>query len=285
MNNNYKIYVVSDSIMEHVDDLLEMKSDFHDELGLEKNFDLEHFKTMEKDINFGNYYLFSVNDEIVGYSIIYNTKFFANLSQFYIKKEHRNKGYGFYYFNLMLTIYGTLNFMKKKQDLDKIENFIKLYNKFPIEIVSDEHSIFLNIFIYNPELETTFFIIKPDGMVNHHNISNIFKENGYHIKSLKRISPDETREKLKEHYSHIIDKPFYSDVENYMTSGEIIIGKLTKYNAIEDFRKLMGTTNPEQADEGTIRKKYGKVIDGKIFNVIHGSDSKESYEREIKIWF
>ena len=76
--------------------------------------------------------------------------------------------------------------------------------------------------------------------------------------------------------------PFFNDLIKYITSGPIIAAVLEKENAVEDFRKLIGSTNPEDADEGTIRKLYAKSIDA---NAIHGSDSDENAEIESNFHF
>lgn len=134
-------------------------------------------------------------------------------------------------------------------------------------------------------MEKTFFILKPDtisrGLEN--KILNLMIREGFYIETTRKIiaSP----EKLREHYSHIVNQPFYKDVEAYMTSNEIVIGVAKKDNAVEHLRTLMGATNPDEAEENTIRALYGQVIDGKIYNVIHGSDSHEAVKKEISIWF
>lgn len=78
------------------------------------------------------------------------------------------------------------------------------------------------------------------------------------------------------------DKPFYGELKSYMTSGPIVPLALEKENAVEDFRKLIGATDPKKADEGTIRALYGTGIEA---NAIHGSDSDENAEKEIAFFF
>ncbi len=78
------------------------------------------------------------------------------------------------------------------------------------------------------------------------------------------------------------EKPFYNDLVKFMSSGPVIVAQLSKPNAVEEFRKLIGSTNPEEAAEGTIRKLFGKSIQ---MNAIHGSDSDENAQRECKFFF
>ena len=77
-------------------------------------------------------------------------------------------------------------------------------------------------------------------------------------------------------------KPFYSDLCNYLSSGPVLVMVLKKANAIADNRKIMGATNPQEAEEGTIRKEFGISIDK---NSVHGSDSKENADKEIRFFF
>lgn len=131
----------------------------------------------------------------------------------------------------------------------------------------------------------TFFIIKPEVLKakKEEEILSIIRENGFLIRNLKRVVP--TEEIIKEHYQHLIDKPFFPELLKYMTSGEVLIGVLQKRNAIEEWRNLMGETVPEKAAKGTIRNKYGYKEGNSIYNTVHGSDSIESFYREIEIWY
>lgn len=135
------------------------------------------------------------------------------------------------------------------------------------------------------KVQHTFFIIKPEVLKakKEEEVLSIIRENGFEIKHLKRLTP--TEEIIKEHYQHLIDKPFFPELLKYMTSGEVLIGILEKNNAVEDWRKLMGNTDPEIAEEGTIRNKYGYKEENSIYNTVHGSDSENSFYREIKIWY
>jgi len=116
----------------------------------------------------------------------------------------------------------------------------------------------------------TFTMIKPDAVANGHigAIINDITNAGFKIIALKytRLTP-ETAGKFYEIHK---ERPFYNDLVSFMSSGPIVAAILEKDNAIEDFRKLIGSTNPAEAAEGTIRRKYAKSIDA---NAVHGSDS------------
>ena len=132
------------------------------------------------------------------------------------------------------------------------------------------------------DIEKTLSIIKPDAVERNlqEEIKNEFKNNGFEILQEKKIhiSKQEAETFYKVHQT----KPFYNDLCTYLSSGPIIVMELQKDNAILDNRKLMGATNPELAEEGTLRKKYGISIDK---NSVHGSDSKENAEKEISFFF
>ncbi len=131
-------------------------------------------------------------------------------------------------------------------------------------------------------IEQTLSIIKPDAVERKltDEIKNIFKKNNLNIKDSKKIhiSKDEASEFYKVHQS----KPFYSDLCAYLSSGPIVVMILEKENAVLANRELMGATNPHEAKEGTIRKKYGISIDK---NSVHGSDSAENAKIEINFFF
>ena len=130
--------------------------------------------------------------------------------------------------------------------------------------------------------EQTLSIIKPDAIERNlqEEIISEFKKNDFLIVNEKKIhiSKIEAEQFYKVHQT----KPFYNDLCAYLSSGPIIVMVLEKENAILDNRKLMGTTNPKEADEGTLRKKYGISIDK---NSVHGSDSLENAEIEIDFFF
>ena len=131
-------------------------------------------------------------------------------------------------------------------------------------------------------LEQTLSIIKPDAVERNlqEEIKKNFVENGFSIKDEKKIqiSKNEAEEFYKVHQS----KPFYGELCNYLSSGPIVVMILEKNNAVLENRKLMGATDPKQAEEGTIRKKYGISIDK---NSVHGSDSVENAKIEIDFFF
>lgn len=123
----------------------------------------------------------------------------------------------------------------------------------------------------------TFTMIKPDAFKNGHAgaiIDRIIKE-GFKVKALKMLKL--STEKAGEFYAVHKERPFYGELVEYMSSGPIIAAILEKENAIEDFRKLIGATNPANAEEGTIRKLYAISI---AENAIHGSDSDENAKIE-----
>ena len=131
-------------------------------------------------------------------------------------------------------------------------------------------------------LEQTLSIIKPDAVERNfqEEIKNEFKKNGFEILKEKKIhiSKQEAEKFYKVHET----KPFYNDLCEYLSSGPIIVMELQKENAVMENRKLMGATNPKEAEEGTLRKKYGISIDK---NSVHGSDSLENAKIEIDFFF
>ena len=131
-------------------------------------------------------------------------------------------------------------------------------------------------------MEQTLSIIKPDAVERNlaEEIKNIFKKNNLNVKDSKKIhiSKDEASEFYKVHQS----KPFYNDLCSYLSSGPIIVMILEGENAVLANRKLMGSTNPKDAEQNTIRKLYGISIDK---NSVHGSDSIENAKKEIEFFF
>ena len=131
-------------------------------------------------------------------------------------------------------------------------------------------------------IEQTLSIIKPDAVERNlqEEIKIEFKNNGFEIINEKKIhiSKEEAEKFYKVHES----KPFYNDLCDYLSSGPIIVMKLQKENAVLENRKLMGATNPQDADDGTLRKKYGISIDK---NSVHGSDSVENAKVELDFFF
>ena len=131
-------------------------------------------------------------------------------------------------------------------------------------------------------IEQTLSIIKPDAVERNleNEIKNIFKEKGFKIVKEKKIQL--TKSEAEEFYKVHETKPFYNDLCAYLSSGPIVVMVLEKENAIIANRELMGATNPKEAKEGTIRKKYGISIDK---NSVHGSDSLENSKIEINFFF
>tara|TARA_A100001015_G_scaffold262652_1_gene309016 strand:+ start:3780 stop:4190 length:411 start_codon:yes stop_codon:yes gene_type:complete len=131
-------------------------------------------------------------------------------------------------------------------------------------------------------IEQTLSIIKPDAIERNlaNEIKNIFKKNSLKIKDEKKIhiNKDEAAEFYKVHQS----KPFYDALCSYLASGPIIVMILEGENAVLSNRKLMGATDPKQAEENTIRKLFGISIDK---NSVHGSDSIENAQKEINFFF
>ncbi len=128
----------------------------------------------------------------------------------------------------------------------------------------------------------TFTMIKPDAFAagNAGAITKIIEENGFCIKAMKMTKL--TPERAGQFYEVHKERPFYNDLINYMSSGSIIAIILEKDNAVEDFRTLIGATNPAEAAEGTIRKVFATSIEA---NAVHGSDSNENAKIEGDFFF
>ena len=131
-------------------------------------------------------------------------------------------------------------------------------------------------------LEQTLSIIKPDAVERNleNEIKEMFKSNGFAILKEKKIQIEKSE--AEKFYKVHETKPFYNDLCVYLSSGPIVVMVLEKDNAVLANRELMGATNPEDAEEGTIRKKYGISIDK---NSVHGSDSVENAKIEIDFFF
>ena len=131
-------------------------------------------------------------------------------------------------------------------------------------------------------MEQTLSIIKPDAVERHleDEIKQMFLKKGFKIIKEKKIQIEKTEAEL--FYQVHQTKPFYNDLCTYLSSGPIVVMIIEKENAIKENRNLMGATNPKDAEEGTIRKKYGISIDK---NSVHGSDSVENAKKEIDFFF
>ena len=130
--------------------------------------------------------------------------------------------------------------------------------------------------------EQTLSIIKPDAVERNldSEIKQLFIKNGFNIFKEKKIQIEKSE--AEKFYKVHETKPFYNDLCSYLSSGPIVAIILEKKNAVADNRKLMGATNPKDAEDGTIRKKYGISIDK---NSVHGSDSVENAKIEIDFFF
>ena len=130
--------------------------------------------------------------------------------------------------------------------------------------------------------EQTLSIIKPDAVERNleNQIKEIFKNKGFKIIKEKKIQIEKSE--AEKFYKIHETKPFYNDLCQYLSSGPIVVMILEKENAVLGNRELMGATNPKEASEGTIRKKYGISIDK---NSVHGSDSPKNAKIELDFFF
>ena len=128
----------------------------------------------------------------------------------------------------------------------------------------------------------TFFMIKPDG-VKRNLIGEIIsrvEEKGFKITKIKMMTINQNL--AEEHYGEHKDKPFFSDLVSFITSGPVVAMEVEGENVVAQIRNLMGATNPSDATPGTIRGDLATELDK---NVVHGSDSDESAERELNLFF
>lgn len=130
--------------------------------------------------------------------------------------------------------------------------------------------------------ERTFVAIKPDGVKRGlvGEIISRFERKGYKLIGMKMLQADEKI--AAQHYAEHINKPFYPSLVKYITSGPIVAMVFQGYKAVQGVRHLLGLTDPCEADVGSIRADYAQL---KEYNTVHGSDSVESAEREIGIYF
>lgn len=130
--------------------------------------------------------------------------------------------------------------------------------------------------------ERTFSIIKPDATKRNltGQINTMIESAGFKIVAQKRIRI--TLEQAKKFYAIHKEKPFYNDLCEFLSSDSVVVQVLEKENAISDYRKLMGATNPSNAEEGTIRNRFALSVDQ---NSVHGSDAPETAATEIKFFF
>ncbi len=130
--------------------------------------------------------------------------------------------------------------------------------------------------------DVTFTIIKPTALASQHigPVFELINRNGFKFIGIKMVQL--SREKAEEFYKEHKDKVFFESLVQYMTSGPIVVAALQKENAVNDFRELIGNTDPAKAAYGTIRKMFAF---SKEDNAVHGSDSHASAEREIGLFF
>jgi nucleoside-diphosphate kinase len=128
----------------------------------------------------------------------------------------------------------------------------------------------------------TFTMIKPDAVAENNigAITKMMEEGGFRVVAMKKTKL--TAERAGQFYAVHQERPFYNDLCNYMSGGQIVAMILEKDNAIVDFRKLIGATNRADAEEGTIRKMFAKSIEA---NAVHGSDSDENAQIEGSFFF
>lgn len=131
-------------------------------------------------------------------------------------------------------------------------------------------------------MERALVIIKPDAMERKlmGEIISIYEKKGLHISAARIVKP--SRELAENHYGEHRDKPFFAEVVGYITRGEVCALIIEGGNAVNVVRRINGATDPITAEAGSIRGRYGV---SKTENSIHASDSAESAEREIKLWF
>ena len=131
-------------------------------------------------------------------------------------------------------------------------------------------------------MERTLVLIKPDGVERRlvGQIISIYERKGLEITALKMLEP--TKEIAEQHYIEHKDKPFFMELVNFITRGKVCAMIIQGDNVVKTVRKINGATDPAEAEPGSIR---GQFALSKSENIVHASDSAESAEREIKIWF
>lgn len=130
--------------------------------------------------------------------------------------------------------------------------------------------------------QITLTIIKPDAVRNKHTgkILSMIESGGFRISALKMVKMD--KQKASAFYQVHQGKPFYDPLIEFMTSGPVVVAIVEKYNAVEEYRKLMGPTDPSEAAPGTIRRHFGNTVRE---NAVHGSDSLENAIAECNFFF
>tara|TARA_Y100001936_G_C15899381_1_gene572409 strand:- start:510 stop:908 length:399 start_codon:yes stop_codon:yes gene_type:complete len=128
----------------------------------------------------------------------------------------------------------------------------------------------------------TFFMVKPDGVKRNivGQVIDRVEREGYKISKMKMMSI--TTELAEQHYGEHKDKPFFKDLVTFITSGPVVAMQVEGENVVSEVRRIMGATNPQDAEAGTIRADFATKLEE---NVVHGSDSEESAERELSLFF
>lgn len=131
-------------------------------------------------------------------------------------------------------------------------------------------------------LQRTLSIIKPDAVANNAagDIINTLLQNGFRIIGMKMLHINKSQ--AEGFYAVHVHRPFFESLTNFMSSGPIVVMALEKEEAIADYRKLMGATDPAKSDEGTIRKKWAANIE---HNAVHGSDAEDTARFELSYFF
>ena len=132
------------------------------------------------------------------------------------------------------------------------------------------------------EVQQTFVMVKPDG-VRRRLVGEVVRRietKGYEIKEMKLFTIDETL--AKKHYAEHTEKPFFGELVSFITSGPVVAMVVQGADAVLGMRQIMGATNPIEATPGSIRGDFATVI---TENIVHGSDSPESAEREVNLFF
>lgn len=131
-------------------------------------------------------------------------------------------------------------------------------------------------------LENTFIMVKPDGVSRGlvGEVISRFERKGLELKKIRGLTIDE--ELARRHYAEHVDKPFFPDLLEFITSGPVVAMEWSGESAISVGRTLMGPTNPAEAPPGTIRGDFGLEV---TFNIVHGSDGPDSAARELEIFF
>ena len=132
------------------------------------------------------------------------------------------------------------------------------------------------------ETTRTLILIKPDAFERNltGEVLARFERKGLQLAALKLVTADEAT--ANEHYAEHSEKPFFGELVSFITGGPLVAGILEGVEAVKAARQLIGSTNPIEAETGSIRGDFGTEV---TFNLVHGSDSHESAEREIGIWF